>query len=214
MLADQIIRILERYRPSRETQLQKKEVGFAVRDIASELIQATWKEYKKMKEATQLSHIYMGEMDLTVQENPTTKVNYVDLPVVPEDLPDGTGIREVWPATGKPILDREPIIPLPPNARSVLMLLPAGALELRFGYIPRGLTLEFTKKKDKTLKEWNISKVRAVIITTSIENAGDDDPFPISPHLRPQLIIRALQIFGMGYREAVDAVNDNLENPV
>lgn len=209
-LAEQVIRIIQNHRPTQENKVDKREVARYMRGIAAELIRGRWFEMKNAGEVNQLGHIYMAEFDdVDVQED-DKGVCYIDLPAIPESLPDETGIQNIQPATGKPEKDI-PMVPIPMNARIVINNLPVSGLQNRWGFEWRRNIVRFTEQEgERTLLKEGIKKVRVDMITVGPEDVEDDAPFPIPSDQFPGLVTKTLAIFGISVDEkALDLLNDN-----
>jgi hypothetical protein len=209
-LAEQVIRLFEASRPTVETKLEKREVVKQVRSIASELTRKRWYEMRSTGEVKHLGQLYMGRFDgVVVEKDETTKENYCYLPAQEEDLPDGTGIQSVVPNTNNAEKNTQ-MIPIPPNAEIVLSALPAGALEQRWGFMPKRDKLVFTKLNGKTLLEEQIKTVNIVQIVSLADTVDDPSaPIPIPHDLIPELLKRTLAIFEVNKKFEEDVINDN-----
>jgi hypothetical protein len=209
-LSEQVIRIFTASRPTADVHLERREVSKAMRGVAAGLIRNRWFEMKNTKEVQHLGHIYMATFDgVEVKENDDTGEFYIDLPAIPEDLPDDTGIQNIQPETGKAIKDI-PMIPLPLNADIILRQLPAGALEQRFGFDWRRDKVYFTEQNERTVEEEGIDTVQVRMITVGPEDVADEAPFPIPADLITMLLSQTLVIFGVSVDpERIDLVNDN-----
>jgi hypothetical protein len=214
-LADQVIRLMERGSVKVSKPFDRREVARVIRDIASELLRGSIRE-RKMLGTNQVYEQYVITFsDIAVIEDVDREVFYAELPADPEDLPNGEGIMNVWPQTGKAEKDIA-MIPLPLNADIILGRLPAGTIQQQFGFIPHRDRIEFTTITDGdseiTVDDEEIEKVRIQMVTTDPRDTADNEPFPMSPHLRPTLILRCLAMFGMPEKEAQRIVKPENKN--
>jgi hypothetical protein len=209
-LSEQVLRIIQNHRPTQENKLDKREIARYMRGVAAELLRGRWFEMKNAGETNALGHIYMAEFDDVEVKVDTKGVNYIDLPAIPESLPDETGIQNIQPATGKPEKDI-PMVPIPMNARIVIQNLPVEGLQNRFGFEWRRNIVRFTEQQgERTLLKENIKKVRVDMITVGPEDVENDAPFPLPSDQFPTLLTKTLAIFGISVDEkALDLLNDN-----
>jgi len=209
-LSEQVIRIFTAARPTADVHLDRREVSNAMRTMAAGLIRGRWFEMKNTGEVNHLGHIYMATFNgIEVKEDQETEEYYIDLPAIPEDLPDNTGIQNIQPETGKAIKDI-PMIPLPLNADIIIGQLPVGALEQRFGFDWRRDKVYFTEQNERTVEEEGIDTVQVRMITVGPEDVDNFSPFPIPADLIPMLLSQTLAIFGLEVApERIDLVNDN-----
>ncbi len=209
-LSEQVIRIFTAARPTVEVKLERREVSKAMRSIAAGLIRGRWFEMKNTKEVQHLGHIYMATFNgVEVKEDDDTGEFYIDLPAIPEDLPDDTGIQNIQPETGKANKDI-PMIPIPLNADIILNQLPVSALEQRFGFDWRRTKVYFTEQNERTVEDEGIDTVQVRMITVGPEDVDDFSPFPIPSDLIKMLLTETLITFGVEVDpDRVDLINDN-----
>lgn len=211
-LAEQVIRLFNAMRPTAEVKLEKREVVRQVRSIASELTRNRWYEMRSTGEVKHLGQLYMGQFDgVEVLKDDITKDNYCWLPAQEEDLPDGTGIQSIVPNTNNAEKNTQ-MIPIPPNAEIILSQLPAGALEQRWGFMPKRDKVVFSKLRGKTLLEERIETVNIVQVVALADTIDDPSAsIPIPQDLIPELLKQTLAIFGVGEKIPEDVVNDNAQ---
>ena len=209
-LAEQVIRLFNNMRPTSEEKLEKREVVKQVRVIASELTRARWYEMRSTAEVHHLGQLYQGVFDaIPVLKDDNTGENYIFLPVTEEDMPNGDGIQSIVPNT-KDAAKNKQMIPIPPNAEIILSQLPAGALEQRWGYMPKRDKVTFTELNEQTLLQERITSVNLVMIVALADTIDDPSAnIAIPQDLIPELLKRTLQVFGIKEQFKEDLVNDN-----
>lgn len=209
-LAEQVIRLMKGGRPTSDIHIDRREISRQMRAIASELIRGRWFEMKNTGEINELGHIYLATFNgVEVKEDEDTDEFYIDLPAIPENLPDGTGIQNIQPETKTPEKN-VPMIPIPMNANIILSQLPVGALENHFGFMWRRTRAYFTEQNGRTVGQEKIEKVMVQMITVGPEDVDDYSPFPIPSDLIPMLLTRTLTIFGIEVApDNIDLINDN-----
>jgi len=208
--SEECLRIIDETRPTQDTKLEKREIAKAARTIAAVLIRGRWYEARNTGENKNLGGLFLAVFNqIEIKEDPDTEEEYIDLPAIPEDFPDESGLQNIQPDTGNASKD-EPMIPIPQNADIVLNQLPTGALEHRFGFTQRHLRAYFTTKNGRTLDEENIDEVQVRMITVGPEDVADDKPFPLPGDLWPELFKQTLALFGISQQEEPDLVNDNV----
>lgn len=209
-LSEQVIRILTAARPTSDVHIERREVSRQMRSIAAGLIRGRWFEMKNVGEVKSLGHIYLATFKgVVVKQDDDTEEYYIDLPAIPEDLPDDTGLQNIQPETDTPEKNK-PMIPIPMNANIILSQLPVGALEKQFGFMWRRDKVYFTEQVDRTLKDEGIDKVTVQMITVGPEDVDDKSPFPLPSDLFNTLLIGTLSIFGLEITpENLDLINDN-----
>ena len=210
-LAEQVLGLLNAHRLTRDIHVDEREVISRIRDAGSTLIRNRWYTMKNDGEITYMPFTYIATMEGVEVKEDNDGNNYSDLPVQVDDLPDESGIQSIEPEGKDVEVEREPMIPIPTMARQILKRLPAGVLEHRFGYEPRGNKVYYTERLGKTLLDENIDTVTMHVVTTGPEAVADDAPFPVSPHSRNELILNVLQMFGLSQQQAEDVVNDNMK---
>ncbi len=213
-LADQVIRLIERGSVKVTKSFDRREIAKAIRDITSELLRGSYRD-RYIAGTKQMYQQYVVTFtDVDVAYDEIKKVYYATLPADPEDLPDNEGIMNVWPQTGERDKDIA-MIPLPLNANVVLGRLPAGTLQQQFGFIPYRDRVDFTTiidgEEEITVDDEKIKKVMIQMVTTDPRDTADDEPFPISPHLRPMLLMRTLAMFGLPEKEAQRVIDEQNE---
>lgn len=212
-LAEEVIRLFTSYRPTEELKLEKREVIANIRTIASELTRKRWYEVRQTGESKGWSQLYMGRFDgIAVEVDELTKENFIWLPVFEEDTPQGDGIQSIVPNTKNKDKNIQ-MIPIPPNAEVVLSQLPVGALEQRWGFMPKRNKVTFTRLRGRTLLEERITTVNVVMIVALADTVDDlSAPIAIPQDLVPELLRQTLAIFGVEKqlnKEGADLVNDN-----
>ena len=214
-LADQIIRLMERGSVKVTKPFDRREIARVIRDVTSELLRGSYSEHL-IAGTNQIYQQYVAIFEEIEVKNRSEKIYYAELPADPEDLPDNEGIMNVWPNTGKYEKDSVAMIPLPLNANVILGGLPAGTLQQQFGFLPFRDRIEFTTikvgEKERTVADEGIKKVNIQMVTTGPANTADDEPFPMSPHLRPMLILRVFAMFGAPEQELNRILEEQNEN--
>jgi len=219
-LAEQVERMLQAFRPTSDHHIDKREIKMRLKDRAAELMNARrWEQMydgerrygQRPKAGGEVYHGWLMTFENIDVEEDGDKC-YSELPAEPLELPENDAIQHVFPETGtlRSDIDQEPIIPIPTNATTILRTLPAGALEQRFGYEAIGDRIYYTTRRGKTILDEGIDTVKMVMVTVNPQEARDDDPLPISPHLRNDLLIQTLALFGIDAEKALDLIKDNV----
>ena len=111
-IADEVLRIIERGNLKLNKPYDRREVARLARDVTSELLHGSYIQKKQSGVNEIYSQYVVIFEDIEVKKD-SRGVCYSELPADPDDLPDNTGIMNIWPvATGKAAHNR-PIIPLP-----------------------------------------------------------------------------------------------------
>lgn len=216
--SERILRILNGGNIQRDSKFHQLDVEYLVRDTAAKLIKGEWfaERNEGGKDIDARYIVTFSEIDVEIDA--ITKENYIVLPFTSYiRLPDGAGIRSIRPdVTGTDTKrtkqeELRAFIPIAARFEDIYFQLPAGSLEGQYGWMVRRDKVYFTKRYDKTLKEWDISKVAVDVVTTDPAALTEDDPLPLSAELMQQLITEVVTILTQGSPQAVDQIND--ENP-
>lgn len=203
-IADQVLRIIERGNLKLNKPYDRREIARLARDVTSELLRGSYIEKKQVGTNEIYSQYVALFEDIDVKKD-ANGICYSELPCDPDDLIDNTGIMNVFPVAASKTVHKRPLIPIPLNAMVLLAGLPAGALERRFAFHPKRDKIEYTtireEDKERTMLDEKIEKVNIQMVTTAPEDVADNEPFPVSPHLRTTLIIKLLGIFGVPEKE-------------
>lgn len=218
-IAERIQRIISGGNTPRDSQFHDLDVQYLVRDTAAKLIKGEWfaerTEGGKDIDARYVVPFY----GLTVLVDSDTGENYIEMPVDEYiRLPYGAGIRSIRPASSGTKTKRtkqvetRAFIPIPNRFEDIYWQLPAGSLEGIYGWMLRKDKVYFTKRYDKTLLEYDISKVTMDVVSADPKAIDIEDNLPLSSEMVQLLIVEVTQILTQGAPEVVDQINDNNPN--
>lgn len=209
-IADQVLRIIDRGNLKLNKAYSRREIARMARDVASEMIQGSYEKKRRLGDNQMYSQYIATFTGVTVTKD-SRGICYAELPADPDDLQNNEGIMNVWPENASKSVHKRPLIPLPLNADVIFASLPAGALETRFGFRPLRDKIEFSTireaDKERTVLDEKITTVRIQMVTTAPEDVADNEPFPMSPHLRRTLIVTLLSTFGVPEKE-IEKLNE------
>jgi hypothetical protein len=218
-LSERILRQLNGGEVQRDSQWHQLDIEYLVRDAAATLIKGEWYQERNEGGKTIDPRYVVTFEDQEVKVDDRTNENYVEIPVGAYiRLPNQAGIRSVRPSfktTGTKrtkTSETRAFIPIPNRFEDIYYQLPAAALEQLFGYMIRKDRLYFTKKSNKTLKEYEINAVDIDIVTVDPKAVDVDDPLPLSEEMNMKVREMVIAMITGGKPQVVDTINDDNPN--
>ncbi len=216
--AERVLRILNGGNIQRDTQWHELDVQYLVRDTVAKMVKGEWFN-ERNEGGKEIDPRYVVTFrNQEVKEDADTGENYIDVPVKSYiRLKDGSGIRSIRPDNTGTVTRRTKdteltaFIPIPNRFEDIFYQLPACSLEGMYGWMVRRDKIYFTKRFDKTLLEYDISRVTVDVVTTAPEAIGIDEVLPISQEMMQDVITEVVSILRDGKPQLVDKIND--ENP-
>ncbi|KYG76907.1 hypothetical protein AWW68_18800 [Roseivirga spongicola] len=210
-LAQQVIRMLSKGTPSKDSRLDEREIAESLRQELASSVYDKWYEAKKNKWET-INPRLLSTFTLPVSIDTSEKANYVSVGVPYIHLPDGTGIWSVRPVTTKSAINKA-MIPTRPQEMDVYHGTITKALEGQFSWFALDDRIYFTKRWGKTLLDEGVKNVLVTLVTVANENIGITDVLPISPEQRKTIVDATLQKYASLMGIMPDEVNDNSSVP-
>lgn len=206
-LSQQVIRMLSKGTPSKDSRLDEREIAESLRQELSASVYKRWYEAKKNKWET-VNPRFLKRLTLPVQDDSSAKVNYSTITEPYIHFPDGTGVRSVRPVTTKSAINKA-MIPTRPQEMDVYHDTITRSLEGQFSWSLIDNRIEFTKRWQKTLLQEGVKNVDVVIVSVANENIGLTDVLPISPEQRNEIVTNTINKYAALMNIKADELNNN-----
>lgn len=217
-ISERIQRILSGGDIPRDSKFHELDVQYMVRDTAAKLIKGEWFNERNEGGKDIDARYVVTFRGLSVILDANTGENYIEMPVDSYiRLPYGAGVRSIRPDSAgtntkrTKQMEMRAFIPIPNRFEDIYWQLPAGSLEGIYGWMVRKDKVYFTKRYDKTLLQYDISKVTMDIVSADPKAIDVDDNLPLSSEMVQQLVSEVVTIMTQGSPQIVDQIND--QNP-
>lgn len=217
-IAERVQRILSGGNTPRDSKFHQLDVEYLVRDTAAKLIKGEWFA-ERNEGGKDIDSRYVVPFDALPVLKDSFGDNYIDMPVDSYiRLPYGAGIRSIRPDNAgtntrrTKTLEVRAFIPIPNRFEDIFFQLPAGSIEGQYGWMVRKDKIYFTKRYEKTLLQYDISKVTMDVVSADPKAIDVEDNLPLSSETVQQLILEVVSLLRDSSPQVVDVINDQNSN--